>query len=100
MIKEDMSPVYEVLKLKLTYFGIVSFEAMAWRWMDEVIEITGLRLQHFVLGFDFKLHPVVLPLLSPLGRSLSLQVQLGPIEVLVEMSMTRWWFGRNAPAIA
>jgi len=47
----------------------------------------------FVLGIDIKLHPVVLPLLSPLGRSLRLHLQLGPIEVLVEMSMTRWWFG-------
>jgi len=48
-----------------------------------------------------KLHPAVLPkdflkpLLSPLGRSLILQVQLGPIEVLMEMSKTRWWFGIN-----
>jgi len=59
-----------------------------------------------VLGIDIKLHPAVLPLLSLLGRLLSLQVQLGPIEVLVEMSMTRWWFGivrfntGNAPANA
>jgi len=26
---------------------------------------------------------------------LSLQVQLGPIEVLIEISMARWWFGIN-----
>jgi len=32
-------------------------------------------------------------MLSPLGRSLSLQVHLDPSEVLVEMPMTRWWFG-------
>jgi len=38
--------------------------------------------------------------MSPLGRLQSLQVQLGPIEVLEEMLMTRWWFGRNAPANA
>jgi len=48
-----------------------------------------------VLGIDIKLHPAVPPLPSPLGRSLSLQVQLGPLEVLVEMLMTRWWFGIN-----
>jgi len=48
-----------------------------------------------VLGIDTKLHPAVLPLLSPLGRSLSLEVQLGPIEVLIKMLMTRWWFGTN-----
>jgi len=46
-----------------------------------------------VLGIDIKLHPAVLPRLSPLGRSLSLQVHLAPIEVLVELSVTRWWFG-------
>jgi len=46
-----------------------------------------------VQGIDIKLHHAVIPLMSPLGRSLSLQVQLAPIEVLVEMSMTRWWFG-------
>jgi len=40
-----------------------------------------------VLGIDIKLHPAALPLLSPLGRSLSLQAQLGPIEILVEISM-------------
>jgi len=45
-----------------------------------------------VLGIDMKLHPAVLPRLSPLDRSLSLQVQLGPIEVLIEMSMTQYWF--------
>jgi len=44
-----------------------------------------------VLGIDIKLHPAVLPLLTPLGRSQSLQVQLVPIEVLVEMLMIRWW---------
>jgi len=48
-----------------------------------------------VLGIDIKLHTAVLPLLSPLCRSLSLQVQLGPIEVLIELSMTRWWFVIN-----
>jgi len=47
------------------------------------------------MGIDIQLHPAVLPLLSPLGRSLSLHVQLGPIEVLIEMSMTRWGFGIN-----
>jgi len=46
-------------------------------------------------ALTIKLHPAVLPLLSPLGRSLSLQVQLDPIEVLIEMLMTRWWFGIN-----
>jgi len=46
-----------------------------------------------VLGIDIKLHLAVLPLLSQIGRSRSLQVQVGPIEVLVEMWMTRWWFG-------
>jgi len=40
-----------------------------------------------------KLHPAVLPLPSPIGRSLSLQVQLGPIEIFIKMSMTRRWFG-------
>jgi len=46
------------------------------------------------MGIDIKLHPAVLPLLSLLGRSLRLQVQqLGTIEVLIEISMTRWWFG-------
>jgi len=48
-----------------------------------------------VLGIDIKLHPAVLPLLTSSGMSLSLQVQLGPIEVLIEISMTRWWFGIN-----
>jgi len=47
-------------------------------------------------GIDIKLHSADLPLLSPLGRSLSLPVQLGPMEVLIEMSMTRWWFGIKA----
>jgi len=46
-----------------------------------------------VLGIDFKLHPAILPLLSLLGRSLSLQMQLGPIQVLLEMLMTGWGFG-------
>jgi len=27
-------------------------------------------------------------------------VLLDPIEVLVEMQMNRWWYGRNAPANA
>jgi len=45
-----------------------------------------------ILGIDIKLHPAVLPLLSTLGRSLSLPVQLGPIEALVELPMTSWWF--------
>jgi len=42
-----------------------------------------------ILAIDIKLHPAVLPLLSPLGGSLS----LGVIEVLVEKLMTRWWIG-------
>jgi len=45
---------------------------------------------HWVLDIEIKLHLAVLPLLSPLGRSLSLQMQLAPIEILVELSMTRW----------
>jgi len=48
---------------------------------------------NYVLGIDIKRLPAVLPLQSPLGRALSLQVQPGPIEVLVEMIMPRWWFG-------
>jgi len=38
------------------------------------------------LDLDIKLHLVVLPLLSPLHNSLSIQVQLRVIEVLVEMT--------------
>jgi len=45
-----------------------------------------------VLGIDIKRHPAVLPLLSPLGRSLSLQVLLDPVEVLVKLSMIRLCF--------
>jgi len=41
-----------------------------------------------VMSIGIRLHPAVLTLMSLLGRSLSLQVQLGPIEVLVEMLMT------------
>jgi len=49
----------------------------------------------WVVGIDVEVHPVVLPLLSPLGRSVSVQVQVGPVDVglLVEMPMTLWWFG-------
>jgi len=36
---------------------------------------------NFVLGIQIKLHPAVLLMLSPLGRSLSLQVQFFPIEL-------------------
>jgi len=55
-------------------------------------KMSALYILH-VLGIDIKLHPGVLPQLSPLGRSISLQVQLGLIKVLMEMSMTRWRFG-------
>jgi len=47
------------------------------------------------LGIKIKLNPEVLLLLSPICRSLSLQMQLGPIEVIVGMSMTQLWFGIN-----
>jgi len=43
-----------------------------------------------VLGYDVKLHPAVLHLLSSLCRSL--RHNLAP-EVLVAMPMTRWEFG-------
>jgi len=49
--------------------------------------VLGMDLK-LVQGIDMKLHPAVLPLLSLLGRLLSLQEQLDPIEVLVEISMT------------
>jgi len=42
-----------------------------------------------VEDIDIKLDPEVPPLLSPIGRSLNLHVHLGPIEVLVEMKMSR-----------
>jgi len=42
---------------------------------------------------DIILHLTILPLLAPLYRWLSLQVQLGPIEISVEMTMTQLWFG-------
>jgi len=52
-----------------------------------------IQCQGSVLGIDSKLHSVVLPLLSPLGRSQNRQVQLGPIEVMVGMLMNQWWIG-------
>jgi len=54
---------------------------------DDAIDITPSLL---ILGIDIKVHPAVLPLLSLFGRSLSLQVQIGPVEVLIEVWMTRW----------
>jgi len=82
---------------KIQYTRLVSSNAVFPLMVQNGALMNQIRVcaYYFVLGIDIKLHPAVLPLLSPLGRSLSLQVQLGPIEVLIEMSMTQWWFGIN-----
>jgi len=83
---------------------LITFKSKSWKKLKNsrraiklpcvIVKILKTKTILFVLGIDIKLHPAVLLLLSPLCtcRTLILQVQLAAIAVLVEMSMTRWWF--------